>query len=282
MHMSESDSVVIKTEQENIESNDTIAMELDATSDEKSTSVAETQQLEEKSNNEAIESLKKSLALVCCNSILSPPIPFVGALRINNNDTPEEKEAKRKEYEEKLQFREKEKLRREPELVEEMNKIIKRVYDSRAEALPEDSGEYSFGAKSESLISKRGFSYEVAATKYGLHSNCCEVCGNKDPYRFFTDSSSGDTICLGVDGNQCGNVVAEHLIDRGAAKRNFEGEEDKSHHGPSPDKLMTDSENTRTVIVGGANYSGPGVSGGTDTNFKKLSQASAAVEMNLR
>ena len=285
--MSESNNIIIKSEPQPDTIDNENEMELDTTADEKSSiTVVETPPLpeavEEQATNEAIESLKKSLALVCCHSILSPPIPFVGALRINNNDTNEEREEKRKEHEEKLAFRESEKIRREPELVEEMNKIIKRVYDSRVEVLPEDSGEYAFGTKSGALTTTRGFSYEVAATKYGLHSSCCEVCGNKDPYKFFTDTSSGDTICMGINENKCGNVISEHLIDRGTAKRNFEGEEDKSHHGPSPDKLMTDSENTRTVITTPPTFSSAGGSGGTDTNFKKLSQASAAVEMNLR
>ncbi len=51
--------------------------------------------------------------------------------------------------------------------------------------------------------------------------------------------------------------------------------QDRNHYGPSPDKLMTDAENFRTSIQIGL----PGSS--TESNFKKLFQASMEVEMNL-
>ena len=40
-----------------------------------------------------------------------------------------------------------------------------------------------------------------------------------------TDPKSGDVVCTGRDGLGCGNVVQDHSVDLGAAKRNFEGEE---------------------------------------------------------
>ena len=55
---------------------------------------------------------------------------------------------------------------------------------------------------------------------------------------------------------------------------------DRNHFGPTPDKLMPDSENMRTSIQIGNNFNGSRT--GTDTLFKLLNQASREVEMNLR
>ncbi|GMF10786.1 unnamed protein product [Phytophthora lilii] len=65
---------------------------------------------------------------------------------------------------------------------------------------------------------------------------------------FITDYARGDTICNGVDGNGCGTVVQDHIVHEGSAYRKFEGEEDKSHHGPAPNKLFSTGHNLRTLI----------------------------------
>ncbi len=47
----------------------------------------------------------------------------------------------------------------------------------------------------------------------------------KDPENTILDTKSGDRICLGKDGQGCGQVLQDHQVNLGAAKRNFEGEE---------------------------------------------------------
>ena len=140
-----------------------------------------------------VDDLKKRLALLCCDSILNPPLPFVGALRIRPDDPEDVKDSKRKEHEEKTQQRELERIRREPELLEELDNIMKRVYASRNETLPEDSGEYNFGVKS----SVTSASSHTSLGKFGLPSYYCEICKNREYSNFVTDLASGDTICLG-------------------------------------------------------------------------------------
>lgn len=76
----------------------------------------------------------------------------------------------------------------------------------------------------------------------------CETCGNTEQNNFITDYARGDTICNGVDGNGCGTVVQDHIVHEGSAYRKFEGEEDKSHHGPAPNKLFSSGHNLRTLI----------------------------------
>ncbi|RLN98320.1 hypothetical protein BBJ28_00005126, partial [Nothophytophthora sp. Chile5] len=76
----------------------------------------------------------------------------------------------------------------------------------------------------------------------------CETCGNTEQNNFITDYARGDTICNGLDGNGCGTVVQDHIVHEGSAYRKFEGEEDKSHHGPAPNKLFSTGHNLRTLI----------------------------------
>ena len=76
----------------------------------------------------------------------------------------------------------------------------------------------------------------------------CETCGNTEQNNFITDYARGDTICNGMDGNGCGTVVQDHIVHEGSAYRKFEGEEDKSHHGPAPNKLFSTGHNLRTLI----------------------------------
>ncbi|KAF0755778.1 hypothetical protein AaE_004858, partial [Aphanomyces astaci] len=76
----------------------------------------------------------------------------------------------------------------------------------------------------------------------------CEVCGNTEQHNYITDYARGDTVCMGPDGKGCGNVVQDHIVHEGSAYRKFEGEEDKSHHGPAPNKLFSMGHNLRTMI----------------------------------
>ncbi len=44
------------------------------------------------------------------------------------------------------------------------------------------------------------------------------------------DGRSGDTICIGINGdNSCGEVLEERRVDTGEEFRNFEGEEVDFH-----------------------------------------------------
>ncbi len=101
----------------------------------------------------------------------------------------------------------------------------------------------------------------------------CDVCGNRDQTKFLHESKDGDVVCLGIGDQGCGNVVEEHKLFEGNQFRKFEGEEDKSHHGPAPNKLYSAAHNMKTSLVptGGA--------GGQ--RAARLRQASDTMEMGL-
>ncbi|CAM9941333.1 unnamed protein product, partial [Hapterophycus canaliculatus] len=65
------------------------------------------------------------------------------------------------------------------------------------------------------------------------------------------DAKQGDTICLGADGQGCGTVVQDHKVHEGSMYRKFEGEADRSHHGPAPNRLYSTAHNMRTWISEG-------------------------------
>lgn len=66
----------------------------------------------------------------------------------------------------------------------------------------------------------------------------CDLCGNKT--HFIEDMSSGDTICLGRDGEMsCGKVVQDHKVFEGVEKRNFEDDDkDRHQHGPGTHTIL--------------------------------------------
>ncbi|KAH8052954.1 hypothetical protein JL721_10774 [Aureococcus anophagefferens] len=105
---------------------------------------------------------------------------------------------------------------------------------------------------------KRGRSPEPAAPRAHLPrvtpKYVCNVCGNRDQRKFLHEPRAGDVVCLGADETGCGNVVEEHKMHEGAQYRKFEGEDDKSHHGPAPNRLYSAAHNMRTSMVptGGA------------------------------
>ncbi|RLN67453.1 hypothetical protein BBP00_00001570 [Phytophthora kernoviae] len=61
----------------------------------------------------------------------------------------------------------------------------------------------------------------------------------------------------------------DHIVHEGSAYRKFEGEEDKSHHGPAPNKLFSTGHNLRTLISQDGEMAG------------NLRRAAEFVEMNL-
>ena len=74
-----------------------------------------------------VHELKLKIIATCCQSLLNPPLPFIGALRFDKDDTDEDKDIKRKEHARKAMEREEERIRREPELLRELEKIMERV-----------------------------------------------------------------------------------------------------------------------------------------------------------
>ena len=59
----------------------------------------------------------------------------------------------------------------------------------------------------------------------------CSLCKNLDPNFFYTDYKTGDTICTGPSGRGCGNVLQDHIVNRGREHVTHEEETDKNHHG---------------------------------------------------
>ena len=88
-----------------------------------------------------LHDLKLKLVAMCCQSLLNPPLPFIGALRFDKDDTEEDKEIKRKEHARKAAEREEERIRREPELLRELEKIMERVRSARRYVITNDDVE---------------------------------------------------------------------------------------------------------------------------------------------
>jgi hypothetical protein len=105
----------------------------------------------------------------------------------------------------------------------------------------------------------------------------CKRCGNRNTNNTFLDPRTGDTVCRGLNNDDnCGEILQDHQINRGAAKRNFEDVEDKNHHGPPSDALYPDSVNMRTTFITSA-QGRPG----KDAGATKLAQISKIAEMDL-
>ncbi|CEG36953.1 hypothetical protein, variant 1 [Plasmopara halstedii] len=72
-----------------------------------------------------------------------------------------------------------------------------------------------------------------------------------------------------LDAEQKTGDTWDHIVHEGSAYRKFEGEEDKSHHGPAPNKLFSTGHNLRTLISQDGEMAG------------NLRRAAEFVEMNL-
>ena len=94
------------------------------------------------------------------------------------------------------------------------NECIERVRKSRSEKLIEDN---SANVVTYSLETKQDMQ--------------CSLCKNLDPNFFYTDYKTGDTICTGPSGRSCGNVLQDHIVNRGREHVTHEEETDKNHHG---------------------------------------------------
>lgn len=131
----------------------------------------------------------------------------------------------------------------------------------------------------ERVRSARQF-YKRADVNYAAMSTAaltatfsCDRCKNRNPDNIIV--KHGDTICLGADRKGCGQVLNDHYIDQGNAKRLFEDdEEDKRYYGPKPDILMPDSWNMRTTLSTKKD-------GKVDAQFKALVRANETLELNI-
>ena len=148
---------------------------------------------------------------------------------------------------------------REETMVDELSMLMERVLEARHEY-----------KKAEEV-----FATNLPALTQQLF--ICKQCGNRNTNNTFLDPRTGDTVCRGINNDDnCGEILQDHQINRGAAKRNFEDVEDKNHHGPSSDPLMPDSVNMRTQFITSA-AGRPG----KDPHATKLSQISRNAEMDL-
>ena len=119
-------------------------------------------------------------------------------------------------------YRKRLKVDSEPLLMKRFNECIERVRKSRNEKMIEDNS-------SNVVI------YNVE-TKQDIQ---CSLCQNMNPNYFYTDYKSGDTICTGPNGTGCGNVLQDHIVNRGREHVTHEEETDKNHHGNSQLYLST-------------------------------------------
>lgn len=84
----------------------------------------------------------------------------------------------------------------------------------------------------------------------------CHACGNNDQSMFVLDGRNGDVVCT-----NCGAVVSESIMHEGSQYRKFEGEEDRNHHGDSPNPLFSNSHNMATTLGGMSFQPGAGMGG---------------------
>lgn len=148
---------------------------------------------------------------------------------------------------------------RERRMVNELTTLMGRVKEARLEY-----------AKADEV-----FNTNLPALSQQLFT--CKRCGNRNTNNTFLDPRNGDTVCMGLNGDSdCGEILQDHQINRGAAKRNFEDVEDKNHHGPPSDVLYPDSVNMRTTFITSAQGKP-----GKDSRATKLAQISKIAEMDL-
>ena len=106
-------------------------------------------------------SLKRNIAWACCSDLLSPPLPVLEQLRFQNTDDEETKRIKRAEHRRASEEREKERIRREPELLNELDKVMERVKSAR------------------SSYSKTGINYNAISEAYRVMKFYCDRCKNQ-------------------------------------------------------------------------------------------------------
>eukprot|EP01038_Epipyxis_sp_PR26KG_P009072 gene9072-12234_t len=201
-----------------------------------------------------IYELKLKVGWLCSSSILSVPLnEEVPLLKINKNDPEATKQFKISENNRIKEQREIEQKKREPELIAELDKIIIKI---------------------KSVNENHSLDHSSGMSSISIPKMLCVLCGNKDLNNVVTDPLTGDSICTGMDGLGCGQVMLDHTVHEGAEKRNFEGEENRNHFGPAPDRLMPDVVNLETRLDTYSN-------GKQKSSWKRMSHTQQQLEINL-
>ena len=147
-----------------------------------------------------LQNLKNKIIWVCCAKSLSPPLQYVGALKYEKNDTEDEKIARRIEHTAKVNEREEERIRREPELLKELEKIMDRVKQARLE------------------YSRPEIDYAASANALAIVRYYCEKCNNQvsDPTILIIHDLQQDkweSVKFGNYSSLCDEEERERLYD---------------------------------------------------------------------
>ena len=141
-----------------------------------------------------------------------------------------------------------------PEMTDaELRSIRRRVHDTVVLGLGTHSSAHAASLEDESSeipVSAVARGHETEQWKR------CGACGNGDQSAFVLDGKNGDVICTA-----CGAVVSESIMHEGSQFRKFEGEEDRNHHGDSPNPLFSNSHNMATTLGGMSFQPGAGIGG---------------------
>jgi hypothetical protein len=135
----------------------------------------------------------------------------------------------------------------------ELRSIRRRVHDTVVLGLGTHSSAHAASLEDESSeipVSAAARGHETEQWKR------CGACGNGDQSAFVLDGKNGDMICT-----NCGAVVSESIMHEGSQFRKFEGEEDRNHHGDSPNPLFSNSHNMATTLGGMSFQPGAGIGG---------------------
>ena len=141
-----------------------------------------------------------------------------------------------------------------PEITDaELRSVRRRVHDTVVLGLGTHSSAHAASLEDESSeipVSAAARGHEIEQWKR------CDACGNNDQATFVLDGKNGDVVCT-----NCGAVVSESIMHEGSQFRKFEGEEDRNHHGDSPNPLFSNSHNMATTLGGMSFQTGAGIGG---------------------
>jgi hypothetical protein len=186
-----------------------------------------TQSLNEVDRLHKIAQLKKRIVGIYGSGLLTTPLNqdvIQKVFKDDNEDVKAEKNATNKRI---IAERTVELKKREPELITELEKLIERIKNAR----PEYGSIQNLYSSSNAAIEKQKFTCEKCGNKvshrkyFGGGNDNISSLFNQDINNIINDSLRGDSICNGPDNMGCGTVLADHTVEMGAEKRNFEGEE---------------------------------------------------------
>ena len=159
----------------------------------------------------SIADLKKRLITIYGGHIYQFESKVEPPPELLRSDTPEERSAKIVAIKRYQEERKKELLSHADEIYVELNKLIERVKDTNKKYNDSQYAKSNLALNTPAHIDFR-----------------CRKCGNKDINNTIVDEFRGDVTCNGADNKGCGEVLHDHIINAGAEKRNFEGEEVRS------------------------------------------------------